>query len=746
MCTFFKLVNMISISVNNQIFLVKSTLNLIEACKYIGIVLPRFCYHEKLSIAANCRMCLVEIEGTAKPITACSHNIASDLAVFTNTPFVKKARENILEILLLNHPLDCPICDQGGECDLQDQVKTFGSFYSRFYLNNKRKVKNKKCSPLIKTIMTRCIHCTRCVRFSSEVAGVELLGTLNRGVSTEIGGYFSKLINSEVSGNVIDLCPVGALTAKTYHYNVRPWELKTVHSIDTLDSLGANVYFQVKKSKIIRVLPKINADVNENWISDKTRFSTDSLNSKNRIKNVALVNKLSKFDSKQHFDFMSNQKDLSLNFGEKMINVLKVHSSSNSVNVDLPGITFLVDENTDFELLFLLQNLKKLNNNVNIYSVDYQKSSNFDLLWKFDKIRFFQQDIKNCFLFTSNIRVENALLHLRMYVKSLNKYFTVLQFNGPNTSKFLTSVINLNTQNTFTFFEGKEFFSSYRVLPKTSLFLFGFSFVNKISFVFLNLLSFLKINFPNSIFLKLDKKSNSAIFSFLNIPYYNFKKVAQSNLFFFNSLEKLNHKTNFFLKNSLNSIYEKKSNFWFHSHISNNLFLNVSNKYKILTNEMSLNSVYFVPSLTSLEFEGIYFNLENRPQNTQIIRTPTYQTLLLKNLLNDVFLKSKGYLANNLVFRTSKVENNILIKHFNLIPEFYFTFELIKNFSLFNTIQNNYSLLSFLNLESLPVYEKCNKYPLKLQSENFHTNSTFLYNSINMQNYQNKVSKLFNNF
>jgi hypothetical protein len=443
---------------------------------------------------------------------------------------------------------------------------------------------------------------------------------------------------------------------------------------------------------------------------------------------------------------MSNQKDLSLNFGEKMINVLKVHSSSNSVNVDLPGITFLVDENTDFELLFLLQNLKKLNNNVNIYSVDYQKSSNFDLLWKFDKIRFFQQDIKNCFLFTSNIRVENALLHLRMYVKSLNKYFTVLQFNGPNTSKFLTSVINLNTQNTFTFFEGKEFFSSYRVLPKTSLFLFGFSFVNKISFVFLNLLSFLKINFPNSIFLKLDKKSNSAIFSFLNIPYYNFKKVAQSNLFFFNSLEKLNHKTNFFLKNSLNSIYEKKSNFWFHSHISNNLFLNVSNKYKILTNEMSLNSVYFVPSLTSLEFEGIYFNLENRPQNTQIIRTPTYQTLLLKNLLNDVFLKSKGYLANNLVFRTSKVENNILIKHFNLIPEFYFTFELIKNFSLFNTIQNNYSLLSFLNLESLPVYEKCNKYPLKLQSENFHTNSTFLYNSINMQNYQNKVSKLFNNF
>ena len=737
---------MISISVNNQTFLVKSTLNLIEACKYIGIVLPRFCYHEKLSIAANCRMCLVEIEGTAKPITACSHNIASDLAVFTNTPFVKKARENILEILLLNHPLDCPICDQGGECDLQDQVKTFGSFYSRFYLNNKRKVKDKKCSPLIKTIMTRCIHCTRCVRFSSEVAGVELLGTLNRGVSTEIGGYSSKLINSEVSGNVIDLCPVGALTAKTYHYNVRPWELKTIHSVDTLDSLGANVYFQVKKSKIIRVLPKINADVNENWISDKTRFSTDSLNSKNRIKNITLVNKISKNDSKQSFSFTLNQKDLGLNLSEKMINAFKADSALNLANVDLPGTTFLVDENTDFELLFLLQNLKKLKNNVNIYSVDYRNSSNFDLLWKFDKIRFFQDEIKNCFLFTSNIRVENALLHLRMYVKSLNKDFTVLQFNTPNTSKFVTSVINLNIQNTFTFFEGKEFFSSYKLLPRTSIFLFGFSFVNKTSSLFLNLLSFLKINFSNAILLKVDKKSNSAAFSFLNIPYYNVKKVSQSNLFFFNFLENLNHKTNFFLKSSLGSVYEKRSKFWFHSHISNNLFLNVSNKYKIPLNQSSLNSLFFIPSLTSLEFEGIYFNLENRPQNTQIVRTPTYQTLLLKNLLHDVFLNTKGYLTNNLIFRTSKVENNILIKCFNLIPEFNFVFELVKNFNLFNTIKSNYSLLPFLILESLVVYDKCNKYPLKLQSENFHTSSTFLYNSINMQNYQNKVSKLFSNF
>jgi len=205
---------MISIELNNCIFLVKSNLSVIEACKFLGVAVPRFCYHEKLSVAASCRMCIVEIEKSPKPVTACSTDISSNMVIYTNTPFVKKARENILEALLLNHPLDCPICDQAGECDLQDQVKIFGSSHSRFYYMNKRTVEDKNCGPLIKTIMTRCIHCTRCVRFGSEIAGVDYLGTLNRGVSTEIGGYISKLFDSEISGNVIDLCPVGSLNKK----------------------------------------------------------------------------------------------------------------------------------------------------------------------------------------------------------------------------------------------------------------------------------------------------------------------------------------------------------------------------------------------------------------------------------------------------------------------------------------------------------------------------------------------------
>lgn len=212
---------MVNIEINNLRFFVKKEITVLEACKYIGITIPRFCYHETLSIAGNCRMCLVELENIEKPVASCLTEVSDNMSVYTDSPFVKKARENVIETLLLNHPLDCPICDQAGECDLQDQAKSFGSDYSRFFFN-KRGVEDKSCGPLIKTIMTRCIHCTRCVRFGSEIGGVDFLGTLNRGTSTEIGGYVSKFFDSEISGNVIDLCPVGALTSKPFSFKARP--------------------------------------------------------------------------------------------------------------------------------------------------------------------------------------------------------------------------------------------------------------------------------------------------------------------------------------------------------------------------------------------------------------------------------------------------------------------------------------------------------------------------------------------
>jgi NADH dehydrogenase/NADH:ubiquinone oxidoreductase subunit G len=212
---------MINVIINNITFSVKAGISILEACKYIGITIPRFCYHETLSISGNCRMCLVELDGTAKPVTSCLTEILEGNFIHTDSTYVKKARENIVETLLLNHPLDCPICDQAGECDLQDQVKIFGSDYKKFYFN-KRGVEDKNFGPLIQTHMTRCIHCTRCVRFGNEIAGVEFLGTFNRGTFTEIGNYSSQYSYSEITGNVSDLCPVGALTSKIKKYNTRP--------------------------------------------------------------------------------------------------------------------------------------------------------------------------------------------------------------------------------------------------------------------------------------------------------------------------------------------------------------------------------------------------------------------------------------------------------------------------------------------------------------------------------------------
>lgn len=267
---------MIKIKINNFEFLVKPDISVLEACKYVGIHIPRFCYHETLSVAGNCRMCLVEIEKSPKPVASCALPVLNNMQIFVDTPLVKKARENVLETLLLNHPLDCPICDQAGECDLQDQTKLFGSDFSRFFFQ-KRGVEDKECGPLIKTIMTRCIHCTRCVRFGVEIAGVEYLGTLNRGGSTEIGSYVSAMFNSEISGNVIDLCPVGALTSKPYAFKVRPWEIRVNESLDLTDSTGSSIYVNFKESEIMRILPKNNLEINESIISDKARFSYDAV-------------------------------------------------------------------------------------------------------------------------------------------------------------------------------------------------------------------------------------------------------------------------------------------------------------------------------------------------------------------------------------------------------------------------------------------------------------------------------------
>ena len=248
----------------------------LQACEAAGAEVPRFCFHDRLSVAGNCRMCLVEMEKAPKPVASCAFPAGDGMVIHTKSEVARKAQKGTMEFLLINHPLDCPICDQGGECDLQDQAMGFGKDSSR-YDENKRAVVDKHMGPLINTIMTRCIHCTRCVRFSTEVAGVTDMGMLNRGENAEITTYLEKALDSELSANVIDLCPVGALTSKPYQFTARPWELKKTESVDVMDAVGSNIRVDARGSEVLRVLPRLHEDVNEEWISDKTRYACDGL-------------------------------------------------------------------------------------------------------------------------------------------------------------------------------------------------------------------------------------------------------------------------------------------------------------------------------------------------------------------------------------------------------------------------------------------------------------------------------------
>jgi len=273
------------INIDGMEYEVPGDYTVMQACEeYGGAEIPRFCYHERLSVAGNCRMCLVEWVGAPKPQASCALQVkdlrpnrdGTPANIRTNTETVKKAREGVMEFLLINHPLDCPICDQGGECDLQDQAMAYGRDSSR-YDENKRAVDDKFMGPLVNTIMTRCIQCTRCVRFITEVAGVSEIGLANRGEDAEITTYLEQSLTSELSGNVIDLCPVGALTSKPYAFNARPWELDTTQSIDVMDAVGSNIRVDSRTGRVLRIMPIINDDVNEEWLSDKSRFVWDGL-------------------------------------------------------------------------------------------------------------------------------------------------------------------------------------------------------------------------------------------------------------------------------------------------------------------------------------------------------------------------------------------------------------------------------------------------------------------------------------
>jgi NADH dehydrogenase (ubiquinone) Fe-S protein 1 len=431
---------MVSLYIDNIKVNVTKNSTVLQACDSLGIDIPRFCFHERLLIAGNCRMCLVEIEKSPKPVASCALPVMEGMKVFTNTPLVKKAQEGVLEFLLLNHPLDCPICDQGGECDLQDQAIFFGSDSSRFY-EYKRGVEDKDCGPLIKTIMTRCIHCTRCVRFSTEIAGVPELGTLGRGTHTQIGTFISKGLSSELSGNMIDLCPVGALTSKPYAFKARSWELQNINTIDITDSCGSNIVVSIKGNEVMRVLPRLNEDINEEWISDKTRFSYDGL----RIQRLGIPLLLDNKNSKEinweaSFDiFLSNI-------------FIDIFNLDNKLNI-------IFGKEVDLETVLVLKHYFNKLNCFSLYSNESFNNNSSDLFYKFsDQIK----NVSNydlCILVNSDIRFEASMLNLHLR-KNVRQGSLEVGFFGNNMNLTYDAYhLGLDNKSFFDLIKGKHFFS-----------------------------------------------------------------------------------------------------------------------------------------------------------------------------------------------------------------------------------------------------------------------------------------------
>jgi len=619
---------MIEIFINNKNFVVNSELSIIEAVKYTGIQIPRFCYHESLSIAGNCRMCLVELDHSEKLVIACLTSVENGFNILTNTLSVKKARENILESLLANHPLDCPICDQGGECDLQDQAFLFGVKFNKIF-KNRRAVEDKLCGSLIKTIMTRCIHCTRCVRFSEEIAESSTFGTLNRGESTEIGAYVSKSFDSPISGNVIDLCPVGALTAKPHAFKIRSWELRSIETIDLNDSFGSNIYVNFKESEISRILPKINKNINGNLISDKCRFSYDALNN-NRLYDIFKLNeKKSKFYNwKTFFDqFKEN-------------NIIKVQS------------LILINESLDLKTINKLKFLMLLYKNIklrsilrfNEYNNYYDISNNIENLFDFQSISFF---------ICSNLKTENSILNTRIKTYILNHNLDVYSLGEVVDIKSFNSTINFNILELIKLSEGKKILTSKKFLDIKNLnFFFGESFKKRFSNVkylkyFLSTLN----NRSNSVVCH--HSANSEANFWLGIKNINFK-----DLFYSNNVFLLNLDDSVFIRKAINSI-TNSTIFWLNTHFSFGLSKNIT--------AIPIASKFF-------ETEGIYINLKQQIQQSQKSISSFKNSININSFFKTLILNEKVFKLKYLDFVKEIKQDFENIQNFNFSKRFNWDF------------------------------------------------------------------------
>ena len=468
---------MLKLKVNDIDIEVEDGLTVLQACEKAGVEIPRFCYHEKLSIAGNCRMCLVELEKSPKPIASCAMPAADGMVIKTNTPKIEKSRKGVMEFLLANHPLDCPVCDQGGECDLQDQSMFYGIDKSRFK-ENKRFVPDKNMGPLIKTQMTRCIHCTRCVRFATEIAGVPELGAIGRGEDMQITTYLEQSVQSELSGNVIDLCPVGALTSKPYVFEARPWELKKTETIDVMDAVGSNIRVDTYDWDVKRLLQIINEDINEEWISDKTRYACDGL------LNQRLDTPYIKYNKK--FEKAS---------WDEVYKIIK----SKIENTDKDKICGFVGDLTNMETSFIFKEFFDRTIDTNKYESRSTQS-------------FIDTSVRENYLFNSTIngieetdlilligtnpRFEATMVNARIRKAYLNNNTKIISLNDVGDLTYSYKFLDGKTKTILDIIENKNEVSKSIIDSKKPMIILGESFLNTKSanYLFYSLKNFLSKN------------------------------------------------------------------------------------------------------------------------------------------------------------------------------------------------------------------------------------------------------------
>lgn len=652
---------MIYIYINGIKMAVKKNITVLQACQNLKLDISKFCFQKNLQIAGNCRMCLVEILNSPKPVASCAMPVVENMKIFTNTPLVQKAKESVLEFLLLNHPLDCPICDQASECDLQDQTLAFGSDKSRFFFK-KRVVEDKYCGPFIKTIMTRCIHCTRCVRFANDICGIDNLGTIGRGNKTEISFYSSNIFYSELSGNLVDLCPVGALTSKPFAFKARSWELQQKNGLDVLDSTGSNICFHIFNNKIIRILPKTNYNINKEWILNKTRYFFDSLNYQ-RIEYPLIKDKET---------------------GEfKKISWFKVLKILNKklITVDGSQIKVIIGDLIDLESLFILKKNLNLLGISNIELAEFLNKRNFvikndltsDFLFKNSFKDFEQSDL--CLIINSDLRSENGILNVHLLNRFKQGNFTIASIGSQINSNF--PILNLGStfETLSEIFLGKHSFCKKIIKAKNPIIIAGNNLIykkNGFSFFYkfknLEFLKKLNVNFLSS---------TISLIHFLEINFINSTLKTKKNdiIFFINTLN--------------SSILKDQTNFKIYQGHHFTLDAQTSN--------------LILPGLTAYEKEGTYINIEGfiqkQPKILNLMTEQRKDSIIFKYLYKFILKKNKAKLKNIFLIKDilpylslSKLKNisyNFLQKKQLSINTIFFN-SFIKNY-FYSTIFEQYS-------------------------------------------------------